>query len=118
MLNSLVKVTLSNIDGINEDFELFIESVSPGIAIGHTRGDKVVKFDMRDIVSLSVVEDEDAMQEFVSDMLMNRKDFQISEIAAKAVNEFTKIIQYCPETYETLLEQLHGEIETMIEGYD
>lgn len=114
MLNELIEVTLASIDGIEEELTLFVKSVSGGVAIGHTRGDKPVKFDMTDIVSLNVIKDEDEMHEFVNEMLMNRKDFTVSLIARNAVTEFAKIIAYCPETNETLLEQLHGEIEAMI----
>lgn len=50
--------------------------------------------------------DEDDHHQFVNSFLFQRKDSIIMDLAADVVAEFNKIVDFCPETHETLLEQL------------
>jgi len=101
--NHKVPETIANIEGMSNTH-----------ITCRMKDDEVIEFPNEDIQTIDVM-DEDTHQEFTNEFLMQRKVNRMNQLTNQVLAAFDEIIDFCPETHATLLEDLELKLQRKIE---
>ena len=115
MKHQAVDFTYKMINSDHHTMDGFVEHINGTAIAVHDRQDNAHVVSWEDVIEVKLITDEDEMQEIITEMLASRKTNTLTKYARQTVKALDGILEYAPETRESLADELSELIASMIE---